>query len=439
MAKLLKTATLGCKVNQYETEFLRESLITAGYRNALSGESANLILVNTCSVTAESDLKSRKMIRRLSRLNPDAEIVVLGCYASRAPEDVARLPQVTEVITDKRTIGDFLKRRGVTEIPIGIRSFGERHRAYVKIQDGCRVGCAYCIIPKVRPYLLSRPADEILTEIRQLVDCGYREIVLTGIHLGHYGLDFQRNLGNSEETTQKQHLGKGNPRLYELVEKIVRNDGPFRLRISSMEAVEVSDELIELVRDRQEKICPHFHLSMQSGSDAVLKNMRRRWLSKPFLEKCEKITQTIDRVALTTDVIVGFPGETEKDFEETCRLVERIGFSKVHVFPFSPREGTIAATLPDQISPKIKAERAAHLTQLAEKPRHRYVASLVGTTLQVLFESANAVNLRGTADRYLHVNVTSSKKQVGQLVRVDIKESQGDELHGNISGIGNLE
>jgi threonylcarbamoyladenosine tRNA methylthiotransferase MtaB len=428
---LLKTATLGCKVNQYETQFVREALGRIGYRDAAPGESADLVIVNTCTVTAESDWKSRKLIRRLAKCNPQAEIVVMGCYATRAADEIRQLSQVVEVVTDKRDIPACLERRGVIDLPDGIASFGLRHRAYVKVQDGCRVGCAYCIIPKVRPYLLSRPVGEVLDEIRRLVDSGYREIVLAGIHLGHYGLDFER--GFDMQTEQKLLLD-GNIRLSQLVERIAQLDGGFRLRVSSMEAVEVSDELIDLMRAFPKKLCPHLHLSMQSGSNEVLRRMRRRWPSGPFLERCEQIKVAINRVALTTDVIVGFPGETESQFMETCDMVERIGFSKVHVFPFSPREGTEAATMPNPIPASEKERRVAHLMQLADRLRKNFATAQIGQTAQVLLETRQNATLIGTSDRYLRTRVIVNHDSLidrGSLVDVMVTTSDSDELTGN--------
>jgi len=284
------------------------------------------------------------------------------------------------------------------------------------------------MIPKVRPYLLSRPADEVLNEIKRLADSGYREIVLTGIHLGHYGLDFQRD----DNLSEHQELPEGNMRLAQLVERILQVDSPFRLRLSSVEAVEVSGQLIELAKAFPEKLCPHFHLPMQSGSDAVLRRMRRRLRSAPFYEKCKTISDTLDRAALTTDVIVGFPGETDGEFAETCELVERVGFSKVHVFPFSPRQGTVAATMPDQVPAGEKERRAAYLVQLAGKLRTDYALSLVGKKAQVLFEAAVRKRLVGTSERYLHVETETTGefagKLPGQLVDVNVTAVNGDLL-----------
>lgn len=421
---LLKTLTLGCKVNQYETEYLRAAFRSLGYEDAPAETPADLILVNTCTVTAQSDFKSRKLIRKLAKENPGAEIVVFGCYAANNPEEAAGISGVTEIITDKREIPAFLKRRGLVVIPGGIEQFGERHRAFIKVQDGCKVGCSYCIIPKVRPYLLSRPISEILPEVEKLAENGYREIVLTGIHLGHYGVDLPQK-----------------PRLSELVCRIIDlPDKSFRLRISSLEAVEVDDKLIDLMAAHPDRISPHLHLSMQSGADAVLANMRRRWPSGPFIECCERILAMFDRMALTTDVIVGFPGETERQFEETCEVVERLRFSKVHVFRFSPRKGTIAAGLPDRVPPDIQKRRAEHLQKISDRIRAEYARSLVGMRLQVLFEKVDAKypgRLIGTADRYLECRAELPPENIGRLVPFEVSRAEGEILFGKSSIEGN--
>jgi len=423
----LKTHTLGCKVNQYETEYLRGVLLSLGYTDAAENEPGDCVIVNTCTVTAQSDFKSRKIIRRLARENPDAELIVMGCYATRKPHEIQSLldPDIPlEIIGDKRAIPEFLRRRGLAEPPGGISFFNERHRAYVKVQDGCRASCAYCVIPQVRPYLLSRPAEEVLEEIRTLAKNGYAEIVLTGIHLGHYGID----------RTPRSNLAE---LLGQIVALIHQESLAIRIRVSSLEAAEVSDELIRVFRDHPSMICPHFHLSMQSGSDEVLRNMRRRWLSGPFLKKCERIQSELGNVALTTDVIVGFPGETDAQFQETCDLVRRIGFSKVHVFRFSGREGTTAVTLPGQIPAGVKKSRAAELQRLADKLRNDYAKSLLATTVQVLLETEeNSGELSGTADRYLTVTVSAPAEMLGKLVHVCLEESHGEELKGRLPVTG---
>ena len=405
-----RTTTLGCKVNQYETEYVRQGLLRLGYEEATHDRTADLCIVNTCTVTAEGDLKSRKAIRRMARKNPDAEIIVMGCYATRAEAEVARLPGVVEVITDKRRLPDLLARRGLIDIPRGISSFGPRQRAYVKVQDGCRMDCAYCIIPKVRPVLVSRLPQDVLDEIHQLVGHSHREIVLTGIHLGHYGVDLA-----GHET------GADRIDLTELVRRIVSMDDHFRLRLSSLEAVEVTPRLIELMADQPDRICPHLHLSMQSGSDAVLKRMRRRWMSGRFIDTCLSIREALDYPSLTTDVIVGFPGETESDFQATCRAIEAIGFAKVHVFRFSPRQGTSAADLPDDVPAAEKRRRATQLITLGEQLRQRFLDGLIGRELQVLVESTSDQRpglLLGTSARYATVELPGPEDLIGRLVKV---------------------
>jgi threonylcarbamoyladenosine tRNA methylthiotransferase MtaB len=373
---LLKTLTLGCKVNQYETQYVREGLLGIGYRDAADEEPADLCIVNTCTVTGEGDAKSRQAIRRMARRNPAAKIVVMGCYATRAPEEVSRLPNVTEVVTDKRELPDLLGRFGVTDAPTGISGFGRRHRAYVKVQDGCMLRCSFCIIPSVRPKLSSRPVPHILDEVRRLIDNGYREVVLTGIHLGHFGVDGNRYLAKERWT-----------RLSHLVRAIAEIPGDFRVRLSSIEATETTRELIDVMAAYPDKICPHLHISMQSGSDGVLRRMRRRWGAQRFVDRCRLVQERLDLPAITTDVIVGFPGETDREFAETVEVCREVGFSKIHIFPFSPRRTTPAATMPDQISPQVKQQRVSELAAVEAELRDAYFERLVGKQLRVLVES----------------------------------------------------
>lgn len=394
---VLKTATLGCRVNQYETEFVRQGLERVGYRDAVDGESADLCIVNTCTVTNEGDSKSRHTIRHLARENPQARIVVMGCYATRAPDEVAALPNVAEVVTDKRELPDLLGRFGVVDIPTGISRFDSRQRAYVKVQDGCVLHCTFCIIPSVRPGLRSRPPEHIVDEVRRLVAHGHREIVLTGIHLGHYGVDLNRGKTKTDWV-----------RLSHLLEQLNTIDADFRIRLSSIEATEVTRELIAVMARYPERICPHLHVSLQSGSDGVLRRMQRRWGAKRFLDRCRLVQDTLDRPGLTTDVIVGFPGETEAEFEETLRLCDDVGFSKIHVFPFSPRKSTPAATMPGQVSPEVKAHRVGRLQTLADEWRDRYYRSLAGMRLRVVVEGTltdRPTVAAGTACRYAQVEL----------------------------------
>jgi len=286
--------------------------------------------------------------------------------------------------------------------------------------------CSYCIIPYCRRELVSRPAEDVLDEIGRLVANGHREIVLVGIHLGHYGFS---GVGD-----------RGSPDLARLVRRIAQLDGEFRLRISSIEAAEVTDELIAVMADRGDRICPHLHLSMQSGSDAVLRRMNRRYNAREFIARCEQIRSKLDDPALTTDVMVGFPGETEADFLATCRAVEEVGFSKVHVFRFSPRQGTPAADMPDQVPESLKRRRAAGLSALAGRLRRGYFQALVGRELQVLVErwaSGTPGLLLGTSARYAPVELPGSQRLIGRLVpataeaviegRIRVQQHLGDE------------
>ncbi len=404
----LKTVTLGCKVNQYETEYIREGLQGIGYQDAIDEQPADLCVVNTCTVTNEGDSKSRQLIRRLARDNPASKIVVMGCYATRAPEEVAALPNVTEVLTDKRELPDLLGRFGVTDVPTGISGFGRRHRAYVKVQDGCLLRCSFCIIPHVRPELTSRPQQHILEEVRRLVDNGYREVVLTGIHLGHYGVDWNRHRPKGEWT-----------RLSHLVRAIAELPGDFRIRLSSIEATEVTRELIRVMQDHSDKVCPHLHISMQSGSDSVLRRMRRRWGSRRFIDRCQLLQDSLDRPAITTDIIVGFPGETDAEFTETCDVARQVGFSKIHVFPFSARRTTPAAEMPDQLPKQVKQERGRELSRIEAELRDEYFDSLRGMKLRVLTESPLEDQpglMLGTSCRYAPTVVTAA--QAGEFVEV---------------------
>jgi len=432
----LRTLTLGCKVNQYETEYVREGLLGIGYADARDDEPAELCIVNTCTVTAEGDAKSRQAIRRLARRNPGAKIVVMGCYATRSPEEVSSLPGVSQVVTDKRELPDLLGRFGVTDVPTGISGFGRRHRAYVKVQDGCLLRCSFCIIPYVRPHLASRPLEHIVDEVCRLVDRGYREVVLTGIHLGHYGVEWNRGAPKNRWT-----------RLSHLVRRLAELPGDFRLRLSSIEATEVTRELIDVMADHPDKVAPHLHISMQSGSDSVLRRMRRRWGSRRFIDRCRLVQERLDRPSITTDIIVGFPGETDAEFRETISAARAVGFSKMHLFPFSPRRGTPAAEMPGQVPKQVQHERSAELVAVEAELRDAYYRGLLGGGLRVLVETQEqgAVSREhgvgsakhatgiwlGTACRYATVALPAASADEGRFVDVIAGEVRGERIIGS--------
>jgi threonylcarbamoyladenosine tRNA methylthiotransferase MtaB len=387
--------TLGCKVNQYETQYVKELLEHNGWIEAGDEQPADLCVVNTCTVTMEGDAKSRQLVRRLHQSNPHAAVVVMGCYATRDPDTVRRLPGVTHIITDKQRLFEELQPFGVTVQPRGISRFDDHQRAFVKVQDGCLLNCSYCIIPTVRPVLRSRGVEEIADEVQRLVESGFQEIVLTGIHLGHYGLDLSKGRPKSAWT-----------RLWHLLERLGELPGDFRIRLSSLEAAEARDDLVRVLAE-QPRICPHLHLCLQSGSDRILALMKRRYRSGGFLERVRRIRAVLDQPAFSTDVILGFPGETDADFEATCRVVREVGFSKIHVFSYSPRQGTPAASLRDTVPPPVVQERRRSLLEIEQELAEAYYRSLLGRRLDVLVEGGDPRRpgwVRGTSCRYAPVS-----------------------------------
>ena len=402
--------TLGCKVNQYETQLVREAFTGHGYREAGEDESADLCIVNTCTVTNTGDSKSRQVIRQLAKRNPGTKTVVMGCYATRDPQTVSELPNVIEVVTDKRELPDVLSRFGIVDMPAGISEFEGRHRAFVKIQDGCILKCSYCIIPQVRPGLRSRRPQDIEDEVRRLVDNGYREIVISGVHVGHFGID-----------TNNLRGGDKPERLWDLFRRLDRIPGEWRMRLSSVETVEVHDDFIKAAADC-EHLCAQFHPALQSGSDTVLERMHRRYRVSRFLERLEQIRDVLgDDAAFTTDVIVGFPGETDAEFEETLDTCRAARFMKVHVFPFSKRDGTPAANFPDQIPGNVIRDRVKQLGELERDLALDYYESHVQkkSSLEVLAERVcenRAGYVRGTDRWYMPVELPGDASDLGRFV-----------------------
>jgi threonylcarbamoyladenosine tRNA methylthiotransferase MtaB len=405
-----RLVTLGCKVNQYETQLVREALLQSGYREAKDHESADLCVVNTCTVTNSGDSKSRQVIRQLSRQNPGTKTIVMGCYATRDPRAVSELPNVIEVVTDKRELPDVLTRFGVSELPTGISDFEGHQRAFVKIQDGCILKCSYCIIPTVRPGLRSRRPLDIEDEIRALVDHGYREIVISGIHMGHFGVD-----------TNNLQPGDEPERLWHLLRRLDRIPGPWRMRLSSIETVEVNDDFIRAAADC-EHLCPQFHPALQSGSNSVLTRMRRRYRVERFLDRLQQIRDTLGpSAAFSTDVIVGFPGETDVEFEETLETCRSARFMKIHVFPFSRRDGTPAALMPDQVHPDVIRQRVKVLSDLERELARNYYDSHIRAEsgLEVLAERVSETRsgyIRGTDRWYMPVELPGTAADLGHFV-----------------------
>ena len=404
-----RLVTLGCKVNQYETQLVREALTNNGFREAAEDEVADVCVVNTCTVTAEADSQGRQLIRQLARKNPGTKTIVMGCYATREPAELQKLPSVFEVVKDKRELPDVFERLGIIDIPTGITHFVGRRRAYVKVQDGCILNCSYCIIPSVRPGLQSRSPQDIEDEVRRLIDNGHKEIILTGIHVGHYGVE-----------TTRGKTGLPPFRLWHLFRQLDRIPGKWRMRLSSIEAVEVNDDFISAAADC-EHLCPQFHPALQSGSESVLRRMKRRYSVQRFLEKLERMRELIDNPAFTTDVIVGFPGETDAEFEETLATCRQARFMKVHLFPFSQRKGTPAATFPDQVSPEVRKQRMQVLGELERELASDYYRTLIGTTSEVLVERTVKERdgwVHGTDQRYVPVEFPGTENDIGEAVRV---------------------
>lgn len=414
-----RLATLGCKVNQYETQLVKETLLSNGFREAADNEAADLCVVNTCTVTGEADSKGRQLIRQLAKKNPGTRTIVMGCYATRDPEVLRDLPGVFEIVRDKRELPDVFDRLGIVDMPDGISHFDGRRRAYVKVQDGCILNCTYCIIPQVRPGLQSRTPESIEAEVRRLIGNGYREIVLSGIHVGHYGVE-----------TTRGKSGLPPFRLWHLFERLDRIPGNWRMRLSSIEAVEVNDEFINAAANC-EHLCPQFHPSLQSGSEAVLRRMRRRYSMARFLEKLERMREQIDHPSFSTDVIVGFPGETDAEFEETLEACRQSRFMKIHIFPFSARKGTPAADFPDQVKPEVRKERCRILSELERDLAEDYYQTLVGRELEVLVERESRDRpdwVRGTDRRYAPVEVPGTTHDIGAFVTARGQSAERQQL-----------
>ena len=397
--------TLGCKVNTYESNAMLKIFNEAGYQEVDFKQVADVYVINTCTVTNTGDSKSRQMIRKAIRKNPKATICVVGCYSQTAPEEIEKIEGVGVVLgTQYRS--DIVKyvdeHLGTGEMVIkvdnvmNLRKFEDLNidrfkntRAFLKIQDGCNNFCTYCIIPYARGRVRSRQKESVLNQAQRLVDNGYVEIVLTGIHTAGYGEDLD------------------DYSFYELLVDLVKIKGLKRLRISSIETSQISDEIIDLIGSN-EIIVDHLHVPLQAGSDATLKRMNRKYTTAEYLEKINKIRSYLPNIAFTTDVIVGFPGETDEEFEETYNFIKQVNYSELHVFPYSPRKNTPAAKMKDQVNDQIKHERANRLLQLSKELNHEFALKQIGETLKVLFEKRDGEYLIGHAGDYLKVKVKTA-------------------------------
>lgn len=426
--------TLGCKVNAYETEAMEKLFSEAGYERKEFSEAADVYVVNTCTVTNIADRKSRQMLHKAKKSNPDGIVVAAGCYV-QAPQSVLeedsevdllvgnnqkqKIVEMVEELIEEREAGKMSAKQApepLTEeyAELSIDTVTERTRANIKIQDGCNQFCSYCIIPYVRGRIRSRKEEDVVAEVKRLAARNYQEIVLTGIHLGSYGIDID-----------------GTSRLLPLLKKIQEIDGVERIRLGSLEPRIMTEEFVKELAGLS-KLCPHFHLSLQSGCDATLQRMNRHYTTAEYEEACKRLRSVYENPALTTDVIVGFPGETEEEFAQTKKFVERIGFSGVHIFPYSKRSGTRAEKMEGQLTEQQKKHRAAELAVVERERAKAYRESFYGMDEQVLFEEELKIEGElwqvGHTKRYLKVVVKSDRPLSGEIRNVKRLQPLKEEL-----------
>ncbi|PIH56762.1 tRNA (N(6)-L-threonylcarbamoyladenosine(37)-C(2))-methylthiotransferase MtaB [Paenibacillus sp. LK1] len=428
--------TLGCKVNFYDTEAIWQLFKNEGYDQVdFDEQTADVYLINTCTVTNTGDKKSRQIIRRAIRRNPDAIVAVTGCYAQTSPAEILDIPGVDLVIgtqdRDKilpyvneiqesrqpvNAVRNIMKTRVFEEMDVP--GFADRTRAFLKIQDGCNNFCTFCIIPWSRGLSRSREANSIIQQAHQLVHAGYKEIVLTGIHTGGYGDDME------------------NYDLTDLLWDLDKVEGLERIRISSIEASQIDDRMLDVIK-RSDKLVRHFHIPLQAGDDTVLKRMRRKYTTEEFYNKMLRIREAMPDVAITTDVIVGFPGETDEMFRNGYELMKKIGFSEMHVFPYSKRTGTPAARMEDQVDEEVKNARVHELIDLSEQMQLAYAKQFVGQVLDVIPEGEakgceGSGKLHGYSDNYIQLVFDGSMDMVGKVCRVKVTEAGVNESQATL-------
>ena len=430
--KKVSFITLGCKVNQYDSDAMRTLFIHRGYKPVEHSEVADVYIINTCSVTSIGDRKSRQVIRKIRRNNPDAVIAATGCYAQVAPEELEKMGDVDVIVghQNRNKIVDYIEEAEKSEKTVNavkdimsIREYenltvdpeGEvKARAFVKVQEGCDNYCTFCIIPYARGRLKSRKQEDAVDEIKKLVEKGYREVVLTGIHLGNYGKDLRN--GTSLST---------------LVSELLKIPNLLRIRLGSIESVELSDELINIIKN-EKRVCHHLHLPLQSGSDAVLKSMNRHYRLRQYKDLIAMLREKIPNLALTTDLIVGFPGETEENFKETLNTLHELKFSAIHVFPFSKRTGTPAAMYPNQITNEEKKKRVHRVQELEKKISKEFRSEFLNKIVHVLAENKKEEYFEGFSDEYIRVTIKGENVKRGHLYSVIVEEVTDEGLIGRV-------
>lgn len=409
--------TLGCKLNQAETEFLARQLAEAGHRLVSPVDEADVYILNTCTVTRTADAKSRHRLRLAHRRSPGTLLVATGCYAQRVPQELAQIAGVSLVVgnEEKRHLVQLLLDSGCADSPTSLMGSPSSNpcpalktRAFLKIQHGCNRACSYCIVPLVRGEEQSQPVAQVVAEVRQLVANGSQEVVLTGSNVGCY-----------------YHDGAN---LKELLETILAETDVIRLRLSSIQPREIGAELIGLWHNR--RLCPHFHLSLQSGSDGVLRRMRRRYSVSEYQQAVSLLRAMLPDVAITTDIIVGFPGETDAEFAESYSLCRQMAFARIHVFAYSPRSGTQAAQLPQQVSDQVKKERRQQMLTLARESARNFNQRFLGKTMPVLWEKPSGGVWSGLTDNYIKVYTQSNEDLTNKLLPVKLIEIRRDGVWG---------
>ena len=424
--------TLGCKVNQYETNAMTQQFVEKGYTIVEQHEKADIYIINTCTVTNMSDRKSRQMLRKVKEINPQAIVVACGCYVQVASEEVEKIKEIDLVLgnNEKRDIVEAVEKyinslkkeenQRTTRIEdvmhqkefveFGDVTYTEKTRAVIKVQDGCDRFCSYCIIPYARGRVRSRKPENILSEIQKIANENIKEVVITGIHIASYGKDFKEEY-----------------RLIDLLEEINEIKGIERIRLGSLEPLLITKEFVERL-SKLNKICHHFHLSLQSGCDETLKRMNRRYTTEQFKEIVKILRNTYKDVILTTDIIVGFPMETEEEFEKTYIFLKEIEFYKMHVFKYSPRKGTKAAQMKGQIDGNLKEERSQKLIELSNENEKRYNQSYIGKEVEILFEEEKQGYYRGHTKNYILAYCKSEKNLENQLVKAICKSAENDHI-----------
>lgn len=420
---------LGCKVNQYESEAIAELFAEKGYEIVGIDEEADVYVINTCTVTNFGDKKSRQLIRKVKRQNENAIVAVVGCYAQTAPQELVKVEgvnlvigtkdraQIVEMVENYKTengvenhVSDIMKERAFE--PLSIQKLANRTRAYLKIQDGCSQYCSYCIIPYARGPIRSRDPQDVIAEVKRLAENGFKEVVLTGIHVASYGKD------------------RRDTSLLEILRQVHEVEGIERIRFSSIEPNVVTEEFAQAIAEMP-KVCDHFHLSLQSGCDKTLKEMNRKYDTEKYRQAAAILRKYLPEVALTTDIIAGFPGETEEDFQASYDFAKEIGFAKIHAFPYSPKKGTPAAARKDQLLNAVKAERSHRLIELSDKMADEFIQAYVGKEVEVLYERAVGEGVyEGHTTNYIKVQGTSEKDLTNVICRTKITKAENEELFG---------